>query len=105
MVFASPAIVCRRESGPHAGELPTPAGRAASAGDDAIRVPAVAIVFLVHVAEPFNPWDEWRITNGHSLAHSEPGLFLTARTESPDCQRRRRVASLLSAARVAPRVE
>ena len=30
---------------------------------DAIRVLAIGIVFLVHVAEPFNPWDEWHITN------------------------------------------
>ena len=31
---------------------------------DAVRVWAVAIVFVVHVAEVFNPWDEWHITNG-----------------------------------------
>ena len=30
---------------------------------DAVRVWAVAIVFVVHVAEVFNPWDEWHITN------------------------------------------
>lgn len=30
---------------------------------DAIRVLAVGVVVLVHVAEVFNPWDEWHITN------------------------------------------
>lgn len=41
----------------------------ADAGDgrlqyvDAVRVWAVAIVFVVHVAEVFNPWDEWHIQN------------------------------------------
>ena len=30
---------------------------------DAVRVWAVALVFVVHVAEVFNPWDEWHITN------------------------------------------
>ena len=30
---------------------------------DAIRVLAIAAVVLVHVAEVFNPWDEWHVTN------------------------------------------
>jgi acyltransferase-like protein len=30
---------------------------------DAVRVWAIALVFVVHVAEVFNPWDEWHITN------------------------------------------
>lgn len=43
---------------------------------DAIRVGAVAIVFLVHVAEPFNPWDEWHITNaGRSRLVGEIAVF------------------------------
>src|SRR5262249_49666777 len=31
---------------------------------DAVRVWAIALVFVVHVAEVFNPWDEWHIQNG-----------------------------------------
>lgn len=31
---------------------------------DALRLGAVALVIVVHVAEVFNPWDEWHITNG-----------------------------------------
>ena len=30
---------------------------------DALRGGAIALVFLVHVAEVFNPWDEWHISN------------------------------------------
>lgn len=30
---------------------------------DALRVYAVGLVFLIHVCEVFNPWDEWHITN------------------------------------------
>jgi hypothetical protein len=30
---------------------------------DAIRVGAVGFVFLAHLSEIFNPWDEWHITN------------------------------------------
>jgi len=30
---------------------------------DAVRVWAIALVFVVHVAEVFNPWDEWHIQN------------------------------------------
>jgi hypothetical protein len=30
---------------------------------DSLRVYAVALVFLIHVCEVFNPWDEWHITN------------------------------------------
>ena len=30
---------------------------------DAVRVWAIALVFVVHVAQVFNPWDEWHITN------------------------------------------
>jgi hypothetical protein len=30
---------------------------------DALRVYAIALVFLIHVCEVFNPWDEWHITN------------------------------------------
>ena len=30
---------------------------------DAIRTVAIALVLLAHVAEVFNPWDEWHITN------------------------------------------
>ena len=30
---------------------------------DAIRGGAIALVFLVHVSEVFNPWDEWHIVN------------------------------------------
>jgi len=30
---------------------------------DTLRVVVIAGVFLVHVSEVFNPWDEWHITN------------------------------------------
>ena len=30
---------------------------------DALRVLGIAVVFVVHVCEIFNPWDEWHITN------------------------------------------
>jgi hypothetical protein len=30
---------------------------------DSLRVYAIALVFLIHVCEVFNPWDEWHITN------------------------------------------
>jgi len=30
---------------------------------DSLRVYAVALVFVIHVCEVFNPWDEWHITN------------------------------------------
>lgn len=31
---------------------------------DALRLGAIALVIVTHVAEVFNPWDEWHITNG-----------------------------------------
>lgn len=30
---------------------------------DALRVDAIVLVFVIHVCEVFNPWDEWHITN------------------------------------------
>ena len=30
---------------------------------DALRIGAIGLVFLVHVCQVFNPWDEWHITN------------------------------------------
>ena len=40
---------------------PAPGRRLASV--DALRVYVVALVFVIHVCEVFNPWDEWHITN------------------------------------------
>jgi len=43
---------------------------------DAVRVWAIALVFVVHVAEVFNPWDEWHITNAErSRAAGEIALI------------------------------
>ena len=43
---------------------------------DAIRGGAIALVFLVHVAEVFNPWDEWHISNAErSRAIGEIAVF------------------------------
>ena len=43
---------------------------------DAIRVWAIGLVFLAHVAEVFNPWDEWHITNAErSRAAGEIAVF------------------------------
>ena len=30
---------------------------------DALRVYVIVLVFVIHVLEPFNPWDEWHITD------------------------------------------
>ena len=30
---------------------------------DTLRVYVILLVFVIHVLEPFNPWDEWHITN------------------------------------------
>jgi hypothetical protein len=30
---------------------------------DTLRVCVIVLVFVIHVLEPFNPWDEWHITN------------------------------------------
>jgi peptidoglycan/LPS O-acetylase OafA/YrhL len=64
------------------GPATTAASLIADSGDarlryvDAVRVWAVALVFVVHVAEVFNPWDEWHITNGQrSRAAGEVALF------------------------------
>lgn len=44
---------------------------------DAIRVWAIGLVFLAHVAEVFNPWDEWHITNAErSRAAGEIAVFV-----------------------------
>jgi hypothetical protein len=53
---------------PAAPAPPNAPVRAASGGHrlafvDALRVYAVAMVFVIHVGEVFNPWDEWHITN------------------------------------------
>src|SRR5581483_11250750 len=31
---------------------------------DNLRILAIMLVFVAHVCEVFNPWDEWHITNG-----------------------------------------
>lgn len=48
-----------------AAEASAPPARAADRLHyvDAIRIAAIGLVFLVHVSEVFNPWDEWHITN------------------------------------------
>lgn len=44
---------------------------------DAIRVLAIALVILAHIAEVFNPWDEWHITNPErSRAAGEIAVFV-----------------------------
>jgi glucan biosynthesis protein C len=44
---------------------------------DAIRLAALALVFLGHVSEIFNPWDEWHITNGQrSRLAGEVAVFV-----------------------------
>jgi hypothetical protein len=53
---AAPAI--SPGAGPHG-----PTTRHRLAFVDALRVYAVAMVFVIHVGEVFNPWDEWHITN------------------------------------------
>ena len=43
---------------------------------DALRGGAIALVFFVHVAEVFNPWDEWHISNAErSRAIGEIAVF------------------------------
>jgi len=48
-------------SGQSSPEAPAAPGRIQYV--DALRVGAIALVFLVHVCQVFNPWDEWHITN------------------------------------------
>jgi glucan biosynthesis protein C len=44
---------------------------------DAIRTVAIALVLLAHVAEVFNPWDEWHITNAErSRVAGEIAVFV-----------------------------
>lgn len=63
VTFASLIQVPARQTATGPGATPR-----ASAGErlwyvDALRVYVVGLVFVIHVLEVFNPWDEWHITN------------------------------------------